>query len=63
MSVDCAAADACHAAGMRFGLYYSQRDWHHPDYLVGDNVKYDTWYRGQVEELLTTKEVGRAGDW
>lgn len=25
-------ADACHAAGMKFGIYYSQRDWHHPDY-------------------------------
>ena len=25
-------ADACHAAGMPFGIYYSQRDWYHPDY-------------------------------
>jgi len=46
-------ADACHKAGMKLGLYYSTRDWYNPDYLVGDNVKYDTWYRGQVEELLT----------
>jgi len=46
-------ADACHKAGMKLGLYYSTRDWYAPDYLVGDNVKYDKWYRGQVEELLS----------
>ncbi len=46
-------ADACHKHGMKLGLYYSTRDWYHPDYLVGDNVKYDTWYRTQVEELLS----------
>ena len=44
--------DACHRNGMKLGLYYSTRDWFHPDYLVGDNAKYDAWYRGQVEELL-----------
>ncbi len=46
-------ADACHKRGMKLGLYYSTRDWYHPDYLVGDNKKYDAFYRGQVEELLT----------
>lgn len=45
--------DACHKQGMKLGLYYSTRDWFHPDYLVGDNAKYDAWYRGQVEELLS----------
>jgi alpha-L-fucosidase len=45
--------DACHKHGMKCGLYYSTRDWYHPDYLVGDNKKYDEWYMGQVEELLT----------
>ena len=25
-------SDACRKAGMPFGVYYSQRDWHHPDY-------------------------------
>ncbi len=25
-------ADACHETGMKFGIYYSQRDWYHPDY-------------------------------
>jgi len=29
-------ADACHAAGMKFGIYYSQRDWYHPDYSPVD---------------------------
>src|SRR5688572_32814641 len=28
-------ADACHAAKMRFGWYYSPRDWTHPDYGAG----------------------------
>lgn len=45
--------DACHRGGMKVGLYYSTRDWYHPDYLVGDNARYDAWYRGQVEELLS----------
>jgi alpha-L-fucosidase len=48
-----AYADACHKHGMKLGLYYSTRDWYHPDYLIGDNVKYDEFYRAQVEELLT----------
>jgi len=46
-------ADACHEQGMKLGLYYSTRDWYHPDYLVGDNRKYDAWYRAQVKELLS----------
>jgi alpha-L-fucosidase len=29
-------AEACHAAGMKFGIYYSQRDWYHPDYAPVD---------------------------
>lgn len=29
-------ADACHRAGMKFGIYYSQRDWYHPDYAPVD---------------------------
>lgn len=31
--------DACHEAGMPVGLYYSQRDWYHPDYLPVDPRK------------------------
>jgi alpha-L-fucosidase len=38
---------------MKLGLYYSTRDWYHPDYLIGDNKKYDAWYRDQIAELLT----------
>jgi alpha-L-fucosidase len=45
--------DAFRKHGLKVGLYYSTRDWSNPDYLVGDNVKYDAWYRGQVEELLS----------
>ena len=48
-----AYADACHKQGMKLGLYYSTRNWHHPDYLVGDNKKYDEFYRAQVKELLS----------
>jgi alpha-L-fucosidase len=29
-------ADACHKSGMKFGIYYSQRDWYHPDYAPVD---------------------------
>ncbi len=46
-------ADACHKQGMKLGFYYSPRDWYNPDYLQGDNTKYDNWYRTQIEELLT----------
>jgi alpha-L-fucosidase len=46
-------ADACHAAGLRFGIYYSPRDWHHPDYGMGDNRKYVAYMDGQLRELLT----------
>lgn len=44
---------ACQKHGIKVGIYYSTRDWYHPDYLVGDNAQYDAWYRGQVEELLS----------
>jgi alpha-L-fucosidase len=46
-------AHACHAAGMRFGLYYSPRDWHQPDYGISDNRKYVDYMNGQLRELLT----------
>ncbi len=45
--------EACHKHGIKAGLYYSTRDWFNADYLVGDNAKYDAWYRGQVSELLS----------
>lgn len=46
-------ATACHKAGLKFGLYYSQRDWHHPDYGIGDNRKYIGYMNGELRELLT----------
>ena len=46
-------AAAAHRQGLKLGWYYSTRDWTHPDYLVGDNRKYDAFYRGQVRELLS----------
>jgi alpha-L-fucosidase len=45
--------EACRAEGMRVGLYYSQRDWHHPQYGVGDNQAYRTFMNGQLTELLS----------
>jgi alpha-L-fucosidase len=32
-------ADECHQTGMKFGIYYSQRDWYHPDYCPVDPRK------------------------
>ncbi len=46
-------ADACHSAGMKFGVYYSQRDWYHPAYLIGDNNEYREFMKNQIRELLT----------
>ena len=46
-------ADACHEAGLRFGLYYSPRDWHQPDYGTVNNAKYVSYLDGELRELLT----------
>ena len=46
-------AEACHKNGIKLGIYYSTRDWYNPDYLQGDNAKYDQWYRTQIQELLS----------
>jgi hypothetical protein len=46
-------ADACHESGLRFGIYYSPRDWHQPDYGISDNQKYISYLNGQLRELLT----------
>ena len=35
-----ALADACHRAGLRFGLYYSQPNWHHPDAFTDRHTNY-----------------------
>src|SRR5450631_3513951 len=46
-------SEACHKAGLGFGIYYSPRDWHNPDYGIGDNRKYIDYMNGQLRELLT----------
>ncbi|HNQ87510.1 MAG TPA: alpha-L-fucosidase [Verrucomicrobiota bacterium] len=47
-------ADACHEAGLRFGLYYSQPDWHHPDAFTPDrHNRYLDYLRAQVRELCS----------
>jgi len=61
--------DACHRHGMRIVIYYSQPDWHNPNYLHhkgafkdlpnppetdrSDWPAYQKYYMGQVEELCT----------
>jgi alpha-L-fucosidase len=45
-------ARACERAGMKFGVYYSQRDWHHPDYGPDRMPKYNEYMHDQIEELL-----------
>ncbi len=50
-------ADACHAGGLTWGIYYSQPDWHNADYMTKNHAKYLKYMHGQVEELL--KNYGR----
>ena len=54
-------ADACHAGGMGFGVYYSQPDWHHPDYRTERHADYVAYLHAQVEELCTG--YGRIDCW
>ncbi len=46
-------ADACHRAGLRFGLYYSQPNWRHPDAFTDRHTNYLAYLKTQVRELLT----------
>ncbi len=46
-------ADACHEGGLGFGLYYSQPDWHHPDYRTPSHDRYVKYMHEQVRELMT----------
>lgn len=46
-------ADACHEAGMAFGFYYSQPDWHHPDFIKKDFDAYRPYLFGQLRELCS----------
>jgi len=46
-------AQACHEGGLRFGLYYSPPDWHHPDYRTENHQRFLEYLHGQIRELLT----------
>jgi alpha-L-fucosidase len=59
-------AEACHEAGIKLFFYYSQLDWHHPDYFprggtgrasgrpeAGDWNRYLDFMDAQLTELLT----------
>lgn len=46
-------ADACHEVGLKLIVYYSQPDWHHPDYRTKNHHRYIEYLHGQIRELLT----------
>jgi len=48
-----AVADACHEAGVKLVVYYSQPDWHHPDYRTANHSRYIQYLHGQIREILT----------
>ncbi len=45
-------ADACREFGLKFGIYLSAADLHHPAYGI-DHEAYNTYYKNQLRELLT----------
>ncbi len=46
-------AEACHKAGLKFGLYYSPPDWYHPDYRTENHSRYIQFLHNQLRELCT----------
>jgi alpha-L-fucosidase len=46
-------SDACHELGMKLIVYYSQPDWHHPDFCGEHHERYIAYLHGQIRELLT----------
>jgi len=46
-------ADACHSDGLIWGVYYSQPDWHHPDYRTENHARYIKYLHSQMRELLS----------
>ncbi|NLX13330.1 MAG: alpha-L-fucosidase [Phycisphaerales bacterium] len=46
-------AKACHENELRLGFYYSQPDWHHPDYRTENHSRYIEYMHGQIDELLS----------
>ena len=45
--------DACHAAGIKVGIYYSPTDWYHPDFRTENHDRYVEYYFNQMRELVT----------
>ena len=45
-------AKASKKAGLKYGIYYCQRDWWHPDYTLERLPKYNQYMRNQIKELL-----------
>lgn len=60
-------SSACPKAGVKFGIYHSILDWHHPDQREGRFSLYLDYMKGQLKELLTGYgEFGSIffdGDW
>lgn len=69
-------ADACDRAGLKLFFYYSQLDWHHPDYYPrgmtggtagrpdsGDWEKYIAYMDAQLAELLSGEYGPIGGIW
>jgi alpha-L-fucosidase len=69
-------AEACERHGLKLYFYYSQLDWHHPDYFPrgrtgktagrpdqGDFSKYVDYMNGQLSELLDGSYGSVAGIW
>jgi alpha-L-fucosidase len=46
-------ANACREAGIKLFWYYSQPDWHHPDYRTENHARYIQYLHGQLRELCT----------
>ncbi len=46
-------ADATRTAGLRFGAYYSQPDWRHPDAFTDRHAVYQAYLAQQLRELMT----------
>jgi alpha-L-fucosidase len=44
-------AEACHKGGLKLGFYYSQPDWHHPDYRTENHARYIEYLHGHLREL------------
>ena len=49
-------AEACARGGLEFGVYYSPRDWYHPDFATERHDRYLEFYLGQLRELATSYE-------